>query len=330
VLLQEKTAELSGRWFLEYRQLGQSGLKISQIGLGANNFGRFTDEPSAVAIVNRALEAGINFIDTADLYSSGISEQFIGKAVSGKRHQVIIATKFGSPMGEEINNRGGSRHHILNAVENSLKRLQTDYIDLYQMHKPDVSTPLEETLWTLDDLVRAGKVRYIGCSNFAGWQLCQALWQSEVNHLQAFVTLQSQYNLIERKLEEEVIPSCQAFGVGLIPWGPLSGGFLTGKYLQDTPAQKEFRLFKPQFSYNKDLILSEKNFTRLKKWTSFAREQGHTMTELAIGWLLAKPVVSTVIAGARDIGQLEANVAAAGWKLTSAEVAEIDAIYLQA
>jgi aryl-alcohol dehydrogenase-like predicted oxidoreductase len=190
---------------MEYRKLGKSGLKVSQLGLGANNFGWWIDEQTSIAVINHALNIGINFIDTADMYDQGRSEEFVGKAIKGKRSNVIIATKFCQKMGEGPNNRGGSRHYIMKAVDASLRRLQTDYIDLYQMHLPDPETLIEETLRTLDDLVRVGKVRYIGCSNFAGWQLSEALWTSRVNHLHSFVTVQVKYNLFERQIERELV-----------------------------------------------------------------------------------------------------------------------------
>ena len=217
---------------MEYRRLGCSGLKVSEISLGTNTFGRRADEQTSIAIVKHALDMGIIFIDTADTYDRGRSEEFIGKAVKNQRSQVIIATKFGYPMGDGPNDRGGSRYYIMKAIETSLKRLQTDYIDLYQMHVPDPTTPIEETLRVLDDLVRAGKVRYIGCSNFAAWQLCEALWTSRLNNLQSFVTVQPRYNILDRQIETELVSCCQAYNIGVIPWGPLAGGFLTGKYHQ--------------------------------------------------------------------------------------------------
>jgi len=308
---------------MEYRRLGNSGLKVSEIGLGGNNFGWWADEPTSIAVINHAIDMGINFIDTADEYDRGNSEEFVGKAVKSKRSQVIIATKFGNAMGDGPNERGGSRYYIIEAVEASLRRLQTDYIDLYQMHLPDPTTPIEETLRALDDLIRAGKVCYIGCSNFAGWQLCEALWTSKVNNLQSFVTVQPQYNLFDRRIETELVPCCQAYGIGVIPYSPLAGGFLTGKYRQGE-APPEGRL-SGQMPLQRGLF-SEANWSRLAKLETFAVEHGHTMGELAIAWLLAKPCLSTVIAGARKIEQISANVAAGEWKLTAEEVAQVDAI----
>ncbi len=308
---------------MEYRRLGNSGLKVSEIGLGGNNFGWWADEQTSITVINHALDKGINFIDTADMYDKGHSEEFIGKAIKGKRHQVIIATKFSSAMGDDPNEKGGSRYYIMKAVDASLKRLQTDHIDLYQMHFPDPTTPIEETLRALDDLVRAGKVLYIGCSNFAAWQLCEALWTSKVHNLNSFVTVQPQYNLIDRGIETELVLCCQAYGIGVIPYSPLAGGLLTGKYHRGEEPP-EGRLSK-QMPQNRGLF-SDANWNKLAKWETFATEHGHTVGELAIAWLLSKPWISTVIAGARKIEQVSANVAANQWKLTAEEVAEVDAI----
>jgi aryl-alcohol dehydrogenase-like predicted oxidoreductase len=212
----------------------------------------------------------------------------------------------------------------LKAIDASLRRLQTDYIDLYQIHTPDVTTPIEETLRALDDLVRAGKVRYIGCSNFAAWQLGEALWTSEVNNLHSFVTVQPEYSLLARQIETELVPCCQAYNIGVIPWGPLAGGFLTGKYRQGEKAPSDARLSRPMSLYGD--IFAEANWNKLAKLEAFATERGHSVGELAIAWLLAKPWISTIIAGARTLEQVSANVTAAEWKLTAEEVAEVDAI----
>ena len=309
---------------MEYRRLGNSGLKISEISLGGNVFGKWADEQTSIAVINQAFDMGINYIDTADMYGQGRSEELVGKAVKSKRYQVIIATKFGYPMGAGPNDSGASRYYIMKAVDASLRRLQTGYIDLYQVHLPDPTTPIEETLRALDDLVRAGKVRYIGCSNFAAWQLCEALWISKVNNLQSFVTVQPRYNLLERQIEAEMVPCCQAYNIGVIPWGPLVGGFLTGKYRKGQEAPAGMRLSEPYPLY--DNIFTEANWNKLAKLETFATEHGHTVGELAIAWLLAKPWVSTVIAGARKIEQISANVTATEWKLTAEEAAEVDTI----
>jgi aryl-alcohol dehydrogenase-like predicted oxidoreductase len=322
---------------MEYRRLGKSGLLVSEIGLGGNNFGGRIGEQESVSVIHKALDLGINFIDTADIYSQGHSEECVGKAVKGKRSEVIIATKFAGPMGSLPNERGTSRYHIMQAVEASLKRLDMEYIDLYYVHMPDQATPIEETLRTLNDLVRAGKVRYIGCSNFAAWQLSEALWTSRVNNLESFIVVQSQYNLLNRNIESELVPCCQNYGIGVIPWGPLSSGFLTGKYQRGKPAPEGARLATQQPPPSRPPagqtggrpmmfppVLTDSNYDKLEKFQTFSAERGHKMGELAIAWLLSHPWLSSVIAGATSPEQVSANVAAANWKLTAQEVAELD------
>ncbi len=313
---------------MEYRNLGKSGLKVSALGLGTNNFGWWIDESASAAVIHRALEIGINYIDTADMYDTGRSEEFIGRILKGRRNEVLIATKFGMPMGGGINDRGGSRWYIMRALEASLKRLQTDYVDLYQMHQPDPATYLEESLRALDDLVKSGKVRYIGCSNFAGWQLSEALWTSRVNNLNSFVTVQPKYNLFERQIEQELVPCCKVHGIGVIPWGPLSGGFLTGKYRRGEQAPTPAPGARPPkaFLYLYSPAMTDKNWERLAKLDAFAKARGHTVADLAIAWLLSHPWLSTVIAGATQPEQLDANLIGAGWKLTPEEVVQVEQI----
>jgi len=313
---------------VEYRNLGKSGLKVSVLGLGANNFGWWLDEQRSTVVLNHALELGINYIDTADWYDMGNSEEYMGRALKGRRSEVIIATKWGQPMGDGPNDRGGSRWYIMRAVEASLKRLQTDYIDLYQMHWPDPTTPIEETLRALDGVVKSGKVRYIGCSNFDGWQLSEAMWTSRVNNLNSFIIVQPRYNLFERQIERELVPCCKAHGVGVIPWGPLAGGFLTGKYSRGeksrTPAEGEHQAKAYTELYSG--VITEANWDRLEKLKIFAKARGRTVSELAIAWLLAHPWVPSVIAGATRPEQLDANLVGASWKLTPEEVIEIEQI----
>ncbi len=310
---------------MEYRKLGNSSFKVSEIGLGANRFGWSLDEKASIPVIQYALDQGVNYIDTADFYGQGSSEEVVGKAIKARRHEVILASKFERPMGEGPRLQGGgSRHYIMNAIDASLKRLQTDYIDLYQMHDPDPETPIEETLRALDDLVKAGKVRYIGVCNFPAWRLCEALWTSEVNHLHSFITAQSRYHMFDRKIEEELVPLCQAYKVGVIPWAPLAGGFLTGKYRRGEKAPADWRLSTPIKIYGN--MLTEDTFRKLAKLEAFATERGHSVGELAIAWLLAKPWVSTIIAGAKSVDQVKANLGAVGWKLTHEEVTELDAI----
>ena len=309
---------------MEYRRLGNSGLKVSAIGLGGNNFGARAGEEASINIVNHALEIGINFIDTAEMYAQGRSEELVGKAIKGKRFQVIIATKFGHPATVGSKEQGGSRSYMMKAVDTSLRRLNTDYIDLYYFHNPDPETPIKETLCTLNDLVRTGKVRYIGCSNFAAWQLSDALWTSKVHNLESFITVQSRYNLLDRSIERELVPCCQAHGLSLIPWGPLASGFLTGKYRRGEEIPAGMRLAKP-FSIYSD-ILTDANFDKLSKLEVFANERGHSVGEVAIAWLLSNPWLGSVIAGVMNIEQLSANIAAADWKLTTEDTTELDRI----
>jgi len=309
---------------MEYRRLGHSGLKVTEIGLGGNNFGWYADEQTSIDVIHHALDMGVNYIDTADMYDRGNSEAFVGKALQGKRYRVIIATKFGLPMGEGPNEKGGSRYYMMRAVEKSLKRLKTDYIDLYQIHAPDSTTPIEETLRAFDDLVRSGKVRYIGCSNFAAWQLCDGIWTSRGCNLPSFVTNQVRYNILEREIEKELVPCCKAYNIGIIPWGPLSGGFLTGKYSKGMKPKLDGKQLKPPRLY--DPVFLDTNWDRLVKLENFAAEQGHKLADLAIAWLLAKPYVSTVIAGVRTNDQVSANVAAADWRLTPEEINEVESI----
>ncbi|MFH1123542.1 MAG: aldo/keto reductase [Pseudomonadota bacterium] len=309
---------------MEYRSLGRSGLKVSEIGLGGNNFGWYADEKTSIEVIHHALDLGVNYIDTADMYDRGNSETIIGKALEGKRPRVVIATKFGLPMGDGPNEKGGSRHYIMRAVENSLRRLKTDYIDLYQVHVPDPTTPIEETLRALDDLVGSGRVRYIGCSNFAAWQLCEALWTARDCRIPSFVTVQSRYNILDREIEKELVPCCQAYGIGIIPWGPLSGGFLTGKFTKGMKPKLDGRQLKPPPLY--DPVFLDTHWDKLVGLERFAVERGHKPANLAIAWLLAKPYISSVIAGVRRKDQVSANVAAADWRLTDEELKEVESI----
>jgi len=309
---------------MEYRRLGNSGLKVSEIGLGGNNFGNRTDEQTSINIINHALELGINFLDTAELYTQGRSEEIVGKAIKGKRSQVIIATKFGHRRAVGPSEQGGSRNYIMKAVDSSLRRLNTDYIDLYYLHFADTETPIKETLRALDDLVRTGKVRYIGCSNFDAWQLCEAMWTSKLHNLESFVVVQERYNLLDRSIEPEMVPCCQSYGVGVIPWGPLAGGFLTGKYRRGQQIPAGVRLANPSAIYPD--ILADANFDKLDKLEAFAKKRGHSVVELAIAWLLSHPWLGSVIAGAMNIEQLSANVAAGSWKLVTEDTVQLDKI----
>jgi aryl-alcohol dehydrogenase-like predicted oxidoreductase len=295
-------------------------------------FGGPIGEQESLSVIHRALDLGINFIDTADAYQSGRSEELVGKGIKGKRSKVVLASKFGCPTGESPNECGNARIHIMEAIDASLKRLGTDHIDLYYVHWPDPTTRIEETLQTLDTLVQSGKVRYIGCSNFTAWQLCEALWISKTRNQAPFVAVQSRYNLLNRNVEAELVPCCQAYGVGIIPWGPLAEGALTGKYTRGSQAPAGTRLgHKEQAAVHNDFFLKltppsldDIDFERVEKFKEFAAERGHTLTELAIAWLLSHPWLSSVISGATKPEHLSANVAAAEWKLTPQEVALLE------
>lgn len=310
---------------MEYRHLGRSGLEVSVVGLGCNNFGMRCDFDQSEAVVNHALDAGITLLDTADVYGGqGKSEEFLGKILKGKRDRVIIATKFASKMGEGPHKAGGSRKYIIDAVEDSLRRLQTDYIDLYQMHRPDPATPIEETLRALDDLVSAGKVRYIGSSNFNGWQTAEAHYIAQQRGYTPFISAQNEYNLLDRRIETELVPACNKYGLQILPFFPLASGFLTGKYRQgqDLPTGTRLANAGPMAGR----ILTDKNYETLGKLEAFAEARGKSMVDLAIGWLASLSHVGSVIAGATKPEQVDQNVAAGAWRLTVEELAEIDTI----
>jgi aryl-alcohol dehydrogenase-like predicted oxidoreductase len=306
---------------MDYRRLGSSGLKVSEVGLGCNNFGMRIGQDETNAVVGACLDAGITLFDTADVYGGSKSEVMLGEALKGKRHEIVLATKFAMPMGKNPDQRGGSRRYVMSAVEASLKRLATDYIDLYQMHAPDADTPVEETLGALDDLVRQGKVRYIGNSNFTGWQIADADWTARTGHLNRFVSAQNNYSLLERKVEFEVTPAAEKFGLGVLPFFPLASGLLTGKYKRGEAPGQDTRL--AAWGARGQAALSDKNFDKLEALSGYAEERGHDLLELAFGWLLGHGVVSSVIAGATRPEQVKANAAGGAWKLTPQEMAEV-------
>jgi aryl-alcohol dehydrogenase-like predicted oxidoreductase len=308
---------------MQYRNLGKSGLKVSAIGLGTNQFGGKVDQAGTKEIIAAALDFGVNFIDTADVYQSGRSEEFIGAALQGRRDQALIATKVFFKVGEGPNDQSASRQHILSGVEASLRRLQTDYLDLYQIHRWDAETPIEETLQALDDLVRAGKVRYIGASNFDGWQLTHANAVAELRSWTRFVSIQPHYHMLERSVEKELVPACEYFSVGILPYFPLAGGFLTGKYQEGQPAPEGSRGESSQYVQR---YMTPENYARLSKLTTFAQERQHTINELAHAWLLAQPMVSSVISGATKVAHVQANAAAGDWVLTSDEISALKVI----
>lgn len=308
---------------MEYRALGHSGLQVSVAGLGTNNFGRRCDLEQTTAVIHRALDLGVTFIDTADAYGDMRSEEFIGKAIRGHRDDVVLATKFERPTGDGPLHRGTSRRHIIEAVHGSLRRLGTDYIDLYQIHFWNDETPIEETLRALDDLVHGGDVRYIGCSNFAAWQIVESMWVCRSEHLTPLISAQHHYNLLERSIEREIAPVCRRYGLGIIPYFPLASGFLTGKYRHGEPPPPGSRLASGGGLAQR--VLTPENYRTLEVLERFAASRDHTIGELALAWLAAQPGVATVIAGATRPEQVEANVRALDWKLTAADLAELDA-----
>lgn len=306
---------------MEYRYLGRSGLQVSAIGLGTNNFGGRLDAAASAVVINHALDMGINMVDTSNSYGGTYSEEYIGRALKGKRHQAIIATKVSSRMADGPNNAGNSRKHIMTEVENSLRRLNTDYIDLYQIHWQDANVPIEETLRALDDLVRQGKARYIGCSNFMAWQVCEAVWTSRSLGIAAFASVQPKYSLMDRAIEAELTPFCREYRMGILPYFPLENGFLTGKYKRNQAAPQGTRLAEDDRG-----MFTDANFDLLEALEAFCAERGHSVLELAFAWLLANPDVSSVIAGATRAEQVVANAKAAAWTLTAQELAEVNAI----
>ncbi len=309
---------------MEYRNIGRSGLQVSAAGLGCNNFGMRIDKEQAAKVVGRALELGVTLFDTADIYGGTRSEEFLGAALGERRKSVVVATKFVGPVGEGPLNRGASRSHIMRAVEDSLRRLGTDYIDLYQIHFPDVTTPIEETLRALDDVVRQGKVRYIGCSNFAGWQVVEAQWVTRTQHLSPLISAQNEYNLLDRRIERELVPACKEYGLGILPYFPLASGFLTGKYRPGEKPPEGTRL--AAWGARGQEVLSERNFAILSGLEQFAEQRGKTVLDVAVGWLASQSYVPSVIAGATKPEQVEANVKAADWRLTAEEMSEVDGI----
>ena len=308
---------------MDTRRIGD--LEVTIVGIGCNNFGRRLDSAGASAVVHAAMEAGINLFDTADVYGDGVSEEYLGKALGSRRDEVIIATKFGVQLGDDPNRGGASPRWIERAVEDSLRRLGTDRIDLYQLHKPDDNTPVEDTLEALDRLVSAGKVRQIGCSNHSGVQIEAALSISRKRGLARYVSVQNEYSLLHREPEKGVTEVCRRNGLALLPYFPLASGMLTGKYTRGEEAPAGSRLARMSAS-RADRFANARNFDCVERLAVFAEERGHTILELAMSWLVAQPLVSSVIAGAMSPGQVRANAAAARWELLPEDLAEVDRI----
>jgi aryl-alcohol dehydrogenase-like predicted oxidoreductase len=310
---------------LEIRNLGQSGLRVSAIGLGCNNFGGRIGLEDTRAVIHKAIDLGITLFDTSDTYGNqGGAEIEMGQVLGDRRKDIVLATKFGNPMDTIGVKQGGARRYIMTAVEDSLRRLRTDWIDLYQIHSFDPLTPIEETLRTLDDLVRQGKVRYIGCSNFPAWRLTEARWTAATHGLNRFISNQDEYSLVFRKPEAELMPAARAAGMGMLPFSPLASGLLTGKYRRNAPMPTGTRLAATQRLA--DRYLTERNWVIAEQLRDFVEARGKTMLELAFSWLLSREPVTSVIAGATKPEQLEQNVKAGNWKLTPEDLTEIDRI----
>ena len=309
---------------MEQRNLGKSGLRVSTVGLGCNNFGGRIDFEATKKVVHKALDLGVTFFDTSDTYGDprGGSEIWLGKILGDHRNDIVLATKFARPMDGSGRLQGASRRYIIGEVEASLRRLKTDWIDLYQQHQPDPLTPIEETLRALDDLVRHGKVRYIGCSTLPAWQVVEAQWTARHLGLHQFVSCQDEYSLLARDLDREMMPGIEAYGLGLIPFRPLADGLLAGKYSRGEPPPAGTRLATTPRAAQRNL--TDENWSIVERLEQFAAERGHPLLELAFSWLLHRPAVASVIAGATKPEQVEQNVRAAGWALTAEDMREID------
>ncbi len=310
---------------MEYRQLGTSGLRVSAIGLGCNTFGNEVDAPTAATIIDQAIELGVTYFDTADSYFEGRSEDYLGRALKGKRDSVIVATKVGNRIGKGENDNGASRKHILDACDASLRRLQTDYIDVYQIHSPDRSTPVEETMRALDDLVRAGKVRYIGCSNYFEWEVAEAQLVARHNGWTPFVSAQDFYNMLYREIEKRMMPLCVKYGLGMISYFPLAGGLLSGAYKRNVAPDPGSRgAIRPTFR----TWDTPRNWDVQEKLAAFAASRGWALPQMTVAWLLSRPMMATTIAGADRPEHIAANVKALEVKFTPEDLVELDKLTL--
>lgn len=313
---------------MQYRSLGRTGVQVSELCLGCMMFGGKTDEADSIAIIDRAIDAGINFLDTANVYSRGRSEEVVGKALkqNGKRTRIVLATKVHGQMDpDDPNGRGVSRRHIIAQCEESLKRLQTDYIDLYQMHRPMSSIPIDESLRALDDLVRSGKVRYIGTSNFAAWQMVESLWVSKEWGLNRFVSTQPPYNMMDRRVERELVPMSLTYGIAIIPWSPLAGGFLTGKYRRGEKPPQGARHEHRTFDTTRALF-ADRAFDVVETVEKIAKEKGCSPSQFALAWCKEQPGITSPIIGPRTLEQLEDNLGAVNIAVTPEDMARIDEV----
>ena len=320
---------------MQYKKMGRTGLKVSTICLGTMTYGSQVAEKESIDIIESALAAGVNFLDTADAYIDGRSEEIVGKALKGKRQSVVLATKVENKVGPGVNDAGLSRKHIMQGIEDSLRRLGTDYIDLYYVHKPDYDTPIEETLRALDDLVHQGKARYIACSNFHAWRLCKALWVSDLHRLARFDCIQPPYNLLTRDIEYELLPLCASEGVGVCVYNPLAGGLLTGKHHPNKPPAEGTRFALPYEtrahgqigSIYSERYWSAANFEAVASLEKIAREHGRSLPQFALAWILSKEVITSAICGATSLKHLEQNIGAADIELSEEELATCDEVW---
>jgi aryl-alcohol dehydrogenase-like predicted oxidoreductase len=307
---------------MQIRNLGGSGLRVSAVGLGCNNFGMRTDLETSRKVIHKAIDLGVTLFDTADIYAG--SETVLGQVLGDRRKDIVLATKYSKPMASDGTKQGASRRYIMSAVEASLTRLKTDYIDLYQQHDYDPLTPIDETLRALDDLVRQGKVRYLGNSNFPAWRIAEAELTARQMNVSRFVSCQDEYSLVVRDIEKDLLPAAKEYKLGLLPFFPLASGLLTGKYKRGADAPDDTRFAKMPALKNR--YVTPRNEDIVEKLQAFADKRGHTMLELAFSWLAAQPQVSSVIAGATRVEQIEQNVKAIDWVMTAEELAEIDKI----
>jgi 1-deoxyxylulose-5-phosphate synthase len=318
---------------MQIKRLGRTGLKVTEVCLGTMTFGHQCDEPTAFAIMDEAVAGGINFIDTADVYpvpvsleTVGRTEEIVGRWLSGKRDDVILASKCRHPMGRRPNDAGLSRKHILEAIEASLRRLQTDYLDLYQVHAPDPDTPIDETLGALETIVQSGKARYVGCSNFKAWELAKALWTSDKLGLARFASVQPRYNLLARDIEAEMLPLCLDQGVGVIAYNPLAGGLLTGKHQRDQPPAENTR-FAVAGKLYRERYWNDANFTAVEELKEFFAGRGKALTQVAIAWILRQPAVTSAILGATSAAQLKDSLQAVDTILDDQEMAQLNRVW---
>jgi aryl-alcohol dehydrogenase-like predicted oxidoreductase len=310
---------------MQIRNLGGSGLRVSAVGLGCNNFGQRTDLETSRKVIHKAIDLGITLLDTADIYAGmGGSETVLGEVLGDRRKDIVLATKFSKPMSSDGTRQGASRRYIMSAVEASLRRLKTDYIDLYQQHDYDPLTPIEETLRALDDLIRQGKVRYIGNSNFPAWRVAEAEYVTRAMNVSRYISCQDEYSLVVRDIEKDLLPAAQEYRLGLLPFFPLASGLLTGKYKRGTVAPEDTRFGKS--AVLRERYVTPRNEDIVEKLQAFAQARGHSLLDLAFSWLSSRPQVASVIAGATRVEQVEQNVKAIDWALSAEELAEIDRI----